>query len=138
MKIKYQVSAVSLIEQQVLLDKILSSLRKQDYLIENKTNDSVFFKDDKWQIRSKGTGFRKVDKGVFEIIPINEGSLIRYTYYISFLPELIITSIIVIVSIFQSYLILFIALPFLIQFVVRNYTLRGVSTELVKSLANSL
>ena len=136
MKIKFQISEISLLEPQAVNDKILLLLKKQNYIIENRTNSAIAFKDDNWEMRSKGTGFRKVDKGLFEIIPSNEGTLIKYTYYISFLPELVITTVIVIISIFPSYLILFIDLIFLIQLLIRIYTLKDASTEMIKRLAS--
>ncbi|HTD39052.1 MAG TPA: hypothetical protein VK671_00425 [Mucilaginibacter sp.] len=136
MKIKYQISETSRLEPQVIMDKALIQLNAQHYIIENKADNIISFKDDNWQIRSKGTGFRKVDKGSFEITPLNEGSLIRYTYYVSFLPETVITTILVILSFTQSYFIILIDLPFLIQLGVRIYTLKDVSKQMIKRLAN--
>jgi hypothetical protein len=70
-------------------------LKKQNYIIEHITNGIITFKDDKWEMRSKNAVFRKVDKGSFEVTSTNEGTLIKYIYHISFLPEVIITAIIV-------------------------------------------
>jgi len=135
MKVKFQISEISLLEPQIVNEKILLLLKQQNYLIGNRTNSVITFKDDNWKIRSKGSGLGKVDKGFFEVASTNEGTLIRYTYYISFLPELVITTVIIIISIFQSYLILLIALIFLIQLLIRIYTLKDASTGIIKSLA---
>src|ERR1700744_3025745 len=104
--LKYQIEKSSLLEQQVLIDRILSWLAKEDYVIESATESVIAFKNNFWQIRSKGTGLRKVDKGKFKLIA-NEGIAIKYTYYISFLPELSIVCILLVIGFFQSFLILF-------------------------------
>jgi len=135
-KIKFQISETSQLESQAVIDKILVLLKKQNYIIENRTSSVISFKDDNWEIRPKGTGFRKVDKGSFEVTPANEGTLIRYTYYISFLPETVITIIILFGAFIISQLFLLIALPLWIQLGVRVYTLKDVSTEMVKRLAS--
>lgn len=135
-KIKFQVSETSLLESKVVIDKILLMLKKQNYIIEDITNSIITFKDDNWEMRSKNAVFRKVDKGSFELIPTSEGTLIKYIYYISCLPEVIITAIIVFGSFVLSPLVLLIALPLWIQLAVRIYTLKDVSTQMIKRLAS--
>jgi hypothetical protein len=135
MKIKFQVSETSLLEPQVLIDKMLLVLKKQNYIIENTTSNIISFRDDNWEMRSKNAVFRKVDKGVFEVAPTNEGSLIKYIYYVSFLPEIIITTIILVGFFALSHLVLLIALPLWIQLGVRIYTLKDVSEQMLKRLA---
>jgi hypothetical protein len=136
MKIKFQISETSQLEPQAVIDKILLLLKKQNYIIEDRTNSVISFKDDNWEMRSKNTGFRKVDKGSFEVTLANEGTLIRYIYYISFLPEIIITAIVLFGTFALSHLVLLIALPLWIQLGVRIYTLKDVSTEMIKRLAS--
>jgi hypothetical protein len=136
MKIKYEISEKSQLNQQVLKDEILSQLAKRDYLIINKSNNIISFKDDIWRIRPKGTGLKKVDQGIFELVSLDDVTLIRYTYYISFLPEVVITAIIVFGAVTLSYLVLIIALPLWIQLGVRIYTLKDVSAQMVKRLAS--
>ncbi len=134
MKIKNITSAKSELKPEVLMDKVISKLTEQGYIITDRTMASISFKDDNWQIRSRNKIFSKVDKGEFKIEVSGDGALIEYTYYISFLPELVITSIILIVSLAQNYLILFIALPLLIQLGIRIITLREVSEEMVMTI----
>ena len=134
-KIKFQVSETSLLESNVVIDKILLMLKKQNYIIEHITNGIITFKDDNWEMRSKNAVFRKVDKGSFEVTSTNEGTLIKYIYYISFLPEVIITAIIVFGAFVLSSLVLLIALPLWIQLGVRIYTLKDGSKQMIKRLA---
>ena len=136
MKIKNIVSQVSELEPRGLIERILLQLGKQNYIVFNKNLNTVSFKDDNWQIRPKGIIFSKVDEGKFETIVLDRGTRIELTYYISILPGLIISSIIVIVSITQSNIALFIALPLWIQLVVRIVMLKTAMKQLLMEIAS--
>src|SRR5256885_529843 len=103
MKLKYHVSRNTILSPNILIDRIILVLKEQEYTIKNRTDNSVSFEDDNWQIRSKLKIFKKVDAGKFEIISSANGQLITFTYYLSFLPEIIITAIIAIMGIIQDF-----------------------------------
>jgi hypothetical protein len=133
-KIKFQISKESQLEPQVLMDKIASQLMMQSYIITDRNINAISFTDDNWQFRSKHESFKKIDEGDFKIIVFEKNMLIKFTYYISFLPELLITSILLFFGFLQSFFILIIAVPLLIQLVFRIDKLKKVSEELILSI----
>ncbi|WP_131535596.1 hypothetical protein [Pedobacter nototheniae] len=86
MRIKKTISAESKIKVSLLMDRINLRLKEQGYIITGITSNSLSFKDDNWEIRSKDKIFKKVDKGEFELFESNDDfqSKIKYTYYVSF------------------------------------------------------
>jgi hypothetical protein len=136
MKIKNTISAESKVKSSLLMERINMRLKEQGYIITDITSNTVSFKDNDWQIRSKAKIYKKVDKGKFEIFESSDLSRIEYTYYISFLPELMIGTVLVIISFYQSFLILLIILPFLIQFITRFIALKDGSKQLIAEITD--
>jgi len=136
MKIKYIISIESKLEQNILMGRIISKLEDEYYIIVDKSIDTVLFKDDSWQIRPQNKIFSKIDKGKFEVSALDYGKLITITYYVSFLPEVVTTTILVVISIVvQNYFVILISLPLLIQLLVRISTLKSVINQMLKRLA---
>ncbi|TKC60136.1 hypothetical protein FBD94_14565 [Pedobacter hiemivivus] len=131
MKLKYQIDRETNKQPEALLDKAVSVLTNQDYVILERTESTLSFKDDNWQIRSKNKILSKVDQGKFEIAASKDGSRITLIYYVSFLPEFIITLILIIIGITQSYYVVIIAVPLLVQLFIRIDTLEASSNEMI-------
>ncbi|WP_147238779.1 hypothetical protein [Mucilaginibacter hurinus] len=117
------------------MQKISSQLVKQHYIITSQTGSAITFKDDMWQIRLKSKIYSKVDKGIIEIETSGTDTIIKYTYYISYIVEIVVLCIALTVSfmIRQYYVILFI-LPFLIQFAARTVTLPERVREMITTI----
>lgn len=123
-------------QPKALFDCAVSVLTHLDYLILERTKNALSFKDDPWQIQCKSKIFSKVDQGMIEFVPFENGSKIILTYYISFVPEFIITSILTVLSITQSHYIVLIALPLLIQLFIRIGSLKTATGEMMSMIIN--
>jgi hypothetical protein len=135
MKLRFTISKATRLSSEVLFEKINRELFAHNYIIILNDTNRIVFRDNRG-FRFKSEITKKVDKGQFEIISLKNENLLKFQYYISFGVELSLLIILTIVSlVFDNYVII-VALPFLIQFVVRIYTLKEVSVEMIDKLTS--
>ena len=75
----------------MIIERIVGYLEKEDYVITYKTTSSVKFRDKLFVLRSRAKGYRMIDKGEFEITSHGTGHfLVCFKYYQSLWPVLIL------------------------------------------------
>ena len=119
------------------MDSAISVVMLQGYRIFDKTENCIFFIDDLWQFRPTHIHLRKFDGGKIEIINLSENmSKIIFTYYITIIPEIIITTAFLILSFLAGYFLLIFVLPFLILLLVTIDRLKSESNKIVMKIVN--
>jgi hypothetical protein len=83
LKITYHISGTADTQPSAISEKILSLLNKPGYLILEKTNKTIEFKDNIWRIGSRMEAYGKVDGGTFEMTTECKGLVVNFDYHVS-------------------------------------------------------
>lgn len=137
MKLKFELLKETDVDQQTLDERIHSILTKENYIITHSVpNTAITFKDDVWEFRPMSDIDRKVDSGKFDIISMNGETKIKYTYYISLIPQLVMVAIIFFFTfvVIKNNLVLFMLPMVMIQLCIRINSLKKASTNLINTV----
>lgn len=137
MKLKFELLKETNVGPQTLDERIHSILTKQNYIITHSVpNTAITFKDDEWEFRPMSDIDKKVDSGKFDIISLNGETKIKYTYYISLIPQLVMVAIIFFFAFVavKNNLVLFMLPMVIIQLCIRINSLKKVSTNLIATI----
>jgi len=129
----------SSLDVQTLHEKIYSILRRNKYIIKHSAKNSIQFKDNFWRIRPSWVIWQVVDKGKFDVVSLPGGvSLIRYTYYISFIPEatLAMVSLILCLMFHFPYSFMILPTPFVIGHLLRIGIMVDVCKKMIRDIAD--
>lgn len=88
LKIKSQISQTTALQTQAIIEKILFQLNEKEYRLINKTDKSVKFDINQWQLRWNFKPTR-LDGGEFEISTADNCTMLSLTYYNDLLTPLI-------------------------------------------------
>ncbi len=130
MRLKYKslIRSTSLSETE-LVENIVFELDKSGYNVTRQDRKGISFKYNIWRFGSSSETFRRVDGGVFEMN--TEAGSIIFTFYISLTFEILVTGIIVLISLFQDYTILFFMVFIWLMFLARVFAVRDAGKRML-------
>lgn len=134
MKLRYQISDTTNLNQQFLINQILLKLKINKYQVVNETGDIIIFNRYRGLFNSRTDSLSKVDEGIFEVSESEGGVVLKLTYFISYLNVLIIVPILVLCGVFIDNAIFIFPLAIIIIFIARVTTLKNISRNLLKEM----
>jgi hypothetical protein len=115
-KLKFKISKILNLDQEVVFEKAVLQLQKDEYRILERSNSIIAF--DRYGgplIQVRGLSASKLDEGIFEILQSKGFTVLNLTYYVSYKFFLLTSLIALIIAVFSDFFIL-ILLPFLLIF----------------------
>ena len=109
MQLKRQISAQTTLDADMIKLKIITELKEADYKIEQIIGTTIPFNNRGWEIKLNGTQASKVDEGMFEIAALENNKNITLTYCLSLNYVLAQLAIVVIISFWFGFVVLFLA-----------------------------
>jgi hypothetical protein len=117
--LKYQVTETTELESEILIDRAVFQIQNTDCKITIKTNSILAFKDDGRGLRTKGSFFKNIDEGIFEIDAFEKDKNFKLTYYVKLKVDLFFILGFILLGFFVDRFIFLIGLGFLIQMLIR-------------------
>ena len=135
MKIKFKSPVQSNLAAADIRAKILSQLRKENYLIISDQPDHIFFELDQYYFLSRLGSMGRFDSGNFKLTKNEDGVTIEITNFESFLPAIIFPSFFLVASILSHHfeILLFAALSIVI-FLFRLSNLKSTSEDILETI----
>jgi hypothetical protein len=133
MKLKYEIFQSTNYPQTVLIDRIVSFL-KLDYEILSTSDNCVTFKSGWWAFGLKSKQYRKIDGGKFEIITSGNQVGVKFTYYKEILPDTVLLTVLILLSLIIDFHILFFGAGFLLIMLISIVTLKTITKELLVNI----
>jgi len=126
-KLEFEVTGATNIDASVLINRIVSILKKSDYTVLSSTNNVVTFSEydgNPWKIVSRGEHETHMDKGRFEISQVENENFILLSYYINPLTDIIFEILAILAGFIFNNLFFVANAIILIQFIARIYNIK--------------
>lgn len=131
-KIKFTIQQETDLDAQTLKETIVKQLIESGYKIVRTVDLTIRFDDtgdNDWNPREKG--FKMMEEGKFDILPSENGTIVRLTYYIDAFFEALLFPFILLGGIFASQFLFFMGSVFLIQFLLKISMIKDVANRIV-------
>lgn len=118
---KFQIRRATNLSSKEMLGTTHSLLFENGYRIIRRTDNTISFDNGSTGLTwvSKHEAYLRLDKGTFQYITYINQPTIKFTYFISFITELVFLILITFFAIVANYLIFLGFIPFAIQFAVK-------------------
>jgi hypothetical protein len=133
-RVWYTINAVSSLECDDLIEKIKSLLKNQEYAVVAKLTGCIEFENIVGS-KSRIDIFRKLDGGVFTLTQAEEQCTITLKYYVPYTFEIFIFICLSLVGWFNGFIILLVAVPFILQLAIRISTLKRTALKLLNGIS---
>ncbi|TKC60138.1 hypothetical protein FBD94_14575 [Pedobacter hiemivivus] len=135
MKLSFKVKRVVQDEPQIIIEKITSYLKKFDYKVVERDEASLVFDENVYSDRtsSRSDYYTRVADGKFEIIVLDQETIVSLVYRVSILREFVFLLIIFIVAVTVDYKALMLSIVFVANFI---YKINCLNRVLLDEIVN--
>jgi hypothetical protein len=137
---KFQIQQTTNLSSKQVLDRTHSLLFENGYRIIKRTDNAISFDNGSTGLRwvSRYEDHLRLNKGTFEFIIDSDRPIIKFTYFISYITELVFLILITIFAIGADYWFFLGILPFAIQFAFKLNTIKGRAKKMLLNVSGNI
>ncbi|MDB5122345.1 MAG: hypothetical protein JWP94_474 [Mucilaginibacter sp.] len=134
--LKFTTSQISSIGHDDLVERVKQQLNDENYNIISSTDEKIVFNGfgNKSKLISVTQYSKKIEMGVLYLNNTEDGVVVKLTYFINILSEMITMTILFIISLFTSFLVLLIGIILCIRIFIKINDLKHVSRKFIIDL----